>query len=151
MTLLISFMENTAYIAAIALQLAAAILLVGNTDVRPEKIIKAYCDRKKAIAFNADGTLLDRSELEETVTATWTNRIAFSYLFAGYLIGVLGNCTLNRWTAVLIISALTFLLFLVSFKYAKFKATSFPTITNKDIPRENGVTIMKPINAQNIE
>lgn len=149
MTLLISFFENAAYIAAITLQLAAAMLLVGNTDVRPDKIIKAYCHRKKAIAFNEDGTLLDRSGLEEAVNVAWTNRIAFSYLFAGYLIGVLGECTIDRLTALLAIALLTAMLFISTFKFAKNKATSFPTITDKDIPRENGVTIMKPINSQN--
>ena len=149
MTFLIFFLENAAYIAAITFQLAAAILLVGNTDVRPDKIIKAYCDRKKAVAFNEDGTLLDRSGLEETVNAAWTNRIAFSYLFAGYLIGVLGECTMDRWIALLIIGLLTCVLFIGTFKFAKNKAASFPTITDKDIPREKGVTIMKPINTQN--
>ena len=148
MIFLISFLENAAYIAAITLQLAAAILLVGNTDVRPDKIIKAYCDRKKVIAFNKDGTLLDRSGLEETVNAAWTNRIAFSYLFVGYLIGVLGECTIDRWIALLIIGILTCVLFIGTFKYAKYKANSFPTITDEDIPREKGITIMKPANAQ---
>lgn len=149
MTFLIYCFENVVYIVAITLQLAAAILLVGNTDVRPDKIIKSYCDRKKAIAFKEDGILLDRSGLEETVNAAWTNRIAFSYLFAGYLIGVFGECTMNRWIALLIISLLTCVLYIGTFKFAKNKATSFPTITDEDIPGEEGVTIIKPINTQN--
>lgn len=149
MAFAITFLENAAFIAAISLQLAAAILLVGNTDVRPDKIIKAYCDRKKAISFNEDGTLLDRSGLEETVNAAWTNRFAFSYLSAGYLIGVLGECTIDRWTALLIVVMLTGVLFAGTFKYAKNKAASFPTITEKDIPRGIGITIAKPVNTQN--
>lgn len=149
MTFLINFFENAAYIAAITLQLVAAILLVGNTDVRPDKLIKAYCDRKKAIAFNEDGTLLERSGLEETVNTAWTNRIAFSYLFAGYLIQVFGECTMDKLTVLLIISLLTCVLFVGTFKFAKNKAASFPTITDKDIPREKGITIMKPVNTEN--
>ena len=147
MELLIVFLENAAYILSIVLQLTAAILLIGNTNVEPEKIIQAFCDRKKAIAFDKTGTLLDRSGLEETVKAAWTNRIAFSYLFAGYLIGVLGKLSMDKLTALVIIVLLTCVLFIVTFRFKENKADSFPTITDKDIPREKGVTIMRPMNA----
>ena len=140
--------ENVMYILAIALQLAAAILLVGNTDIRPEKIIKAYCQKHKAIAIQNDGSLLDRSGLEETVNSAWTNRIAFSYLVAGYLIGVLGNCTIDRWIALLIVGVLAAVIFLVTFIIARRKAKTFPNIGIDDLPREKGVTIMKHFDSE---
>lgn len=145
--------ENVMYILAIALQLAAAILLVGNTDIRSEKIIQAYCQKHKAIAIQKDGSLLDRSGLEETVNSAWTNRIAFSYLVAGYLIGVLGNCTIDRWIVLLIVGVLAAVIFLVTFIIAKRKARTFHNISINDLPREKGVTIMKnfdgePVNKQ---
>lgn len=60
------------------------------------KIIKSNYQKYKAIAIQNDDSLLDRSNLEETVNSVWTNRVAFSYLVAGYLIGVLGDCTIDR-------------------------------------------------------
>ena len=145
MELLDIIFKNTMYICAITLQLAAAILLVGNADIRPEKIIKSYCQKQKAIAIQKDGSLLDRSSLEETVNSVWTNRIAFSYLVAGYLIGVLGECTVkDKWIVFLIIAVLAAVVFLVTFNFAKRKAKSFPNISIDDLPREKGITIMKP-------
>ena len=120
MELLDIFFKNIMYICAIALQLAAAILLVGNADTRPEKIIKSYCQKHKAIAIQKDGSLLERSSLEETVNSVWTNRIAFSYLVAGYLIGVLGECTMeDKWIVFLIVAVLATVIFLMTFSFAK--------------------------------
>ena len=144
MELLDIIFKNTMYIFAIALQLAAAILLVGNTDTRPEKIIKSYCQKHKAIAIQKDDSLLERSGLEETVNYVWTNRFAFSYLVAGYLIGILGECTIkDKWIAFLIVGLLASAIFLVTFIFAKRKAQLFPNIGIEDLPNENGVTIMK--------
>ena len=142
------FFENVMYILASALQLAAAMLLVGNTDIRQEKIIKSYCQKHKAIAIQNDGSLLDRSGLEETVNSVWTNRIAFSYLVAGYLIGVLGDCTMNRWVAFIIVGVLASAIFMITFNIAKRKAQSFPNIGIDDLPREKGITIMKQFDGE---
>ncbi len=148
MTLVVSILENIAYIVAITLQLVAAILLVGNTDTRPEKIIKAFVDRQKEIAFNEDGTLLDRGSLEDAVNYAWTNRIAFSYLFTGYLIGVFGVCTIDKCAVLLIIAVLTCVLFVGTCKFAKHKANMFQEITDKEIPKELDVTIIKSKNTK---
>ena len=59
---------------------------------------------------------------EETVNSVWTNRVAFSYLVAGYLIGVLGDCTIDRWIAFVIIGVLAAVMFLITFNIAKRKA-----------------------------
>ena len=150
MALFNSIFTNMMYILGIALQLAAAILLVGNTDIRPEKIIKSYCQKHKAIAIQSDGSLLERSGLEETANSVWTNRIAFSYLVAGYLLGVLGDCTIDRWVAF-IIGVLAAVIFFISFIIAKKKARMFPQIGIDELPREKGITIMKAFdnNAKN--
>lgn len=151
MDFVITFLNNAAYIFAIALQLAAALLLVGNTNVKPEKIIKAYFDSRKAIAIQEDGSLLDRSGLEETANAAWTNKIAFCYLFAGYLIGVLGECTMHKWKALVIIALLTAALFAVPYKYAKTRAKNFRSISEDDIPHEKGITVMRKTPPKNIK
>lgn len=134
---------NIAYIAAIALQLAAALLLVGNSNTTREKMIMEYCDKHTAFVFKKDGTMADRTVLEETVKTTWTNYIAFIYLFVGYLVGILGNCTIDRFVALLVVGLLTLVLFAIPFKYAKIKARSFPSITKDEIPNKEGVVIIE--------
>lgn len=145
MKILVCILENLAYIASIVLQLTAAVLLVGNTDTRRSKIIKSYFDARKMIAFNQDDELVDTDGLKEFVKSTWVNKIAFSYLFVGYLIGVFGICTMNKLWAFLIIGILVTLLFLATHKYAKHKGKGFLTISADEIPRGKGTTVMRPV------
>ena len=116
------------YILAIVLQLAAVILLIGNTDIMSEKVIKSYCQRHKVIAMQNDGSLLDSSGLKEAITSVWTNRIAFCYLAAGYLIGVLGICTMDGWNAFGIIGVLATVIFFITFIIEKRTTRMFPGI-----------------------
>ena len=145
MKILFCILENFAYIASIVLQLTAAVLLVGNTDTRRAKIITSYFEARKMIAFNQDNKLVDTDGLKEFVKSTWVNKIAFSYLFVGYLIGVFGTCTMNKWLAFLIISILVALLFLATHKYAMHKGMDFLTISADEIPRRKGTTVMRPV------
>lgn len=143
MDALISLGHNIAYIAAIALQLAAALLLVGNSDTKRKKVVMEYCEKHTALAFKKNGELVDRTVLEETVKATWINRIAFIYLFVGYLIGIFGNCTIDKFLALLFVGILVLVLFAVPFNYAKVRAKEFPPITKEEIPDKDGVVIIE--------
>lgn len=69
-----------------------------------------------------------RSGLEEMVNYVWINRIAFSYLVAEYLIGGLGNCTIDRWIAFVIVGVLATAIFFITFIIAKRKVRIFPNI-----------------------
>ncbi len=139
----LAVMGNVAYIAAIALQLAAALLLVGNTNTKREKIIMDYCEKHTALAFKEDGTMVDRTVLEETVKTTWINHIAFYYLFIGYLIGIFGSCTMDKMWALFIVGIVMLVLFAIPFKYAKAKASRFPSITKDEIPDRDGVVMIE--------
>ena len=44
--------------------------------------------------------MIDRTVLEEVVRTTWINRVAFIYLSVGYLIGIFGNCTIDKFVAL---------------------------------------------------
>ena len=143
MDILIVWGSNVAYVAAIALQLAAALLLVGNSDVNRKKVILEYCEKHTALAFKKEGSMLDRTVLEETVRTTWINRIAFGYLFVGYLIGIFGECTIDKFYALLFVGILVLILFVIPFKYAKVKAAQFPSITEDEIPNKDGVVIIE--------
>lgn len=134
---------NAAYIAAIALQLAAALLLVGNSDTTRKRVIMEYCEKHTALAFKKDGTMIDRTVLEQIVKTTWINRIAFIYLFVGYLIGIFGDCTIDKFWALLFVGALVLVLFVIPFKHAKVKAEQFPSITKDEIPNKDGVVIIE--------
>ena len=138
-----SILGNVTYIVAIALQLAAALLLVGNSDTTRKRIISEYCEKHTALAFKKDGTMVDRTVLEGTVKATWTNRIAFIYLFIGYLIGIFGNCTIDKKLILLFVALLVLILFVIPFRHAKIKASQFPSITKDEIPDKDGVVIIE--------
>ena len=143
MDMLIMIGGNIAYIVAIALQLAAALLLVGNSDTRREKVILEYCEKHTALAFKKDGTIVDRTVLEETVKATWINRVAFVYLFIGYLVGIFGVCTIDKIWALVVVSILVLVLFVIPFNNAKVKASKFAAITKEEIPDKDGVVIIE--------
>lgn len=139
MDVVICVLGNVAYIIAIALQLAAAILLIGNTSIKREKVIMEYCVKNTGIVFDEDGKMLDRTVLEETVQSTWINHIAFYYLFIGYVISVFGNCTIDKIWAALVITFLVATLYVIPTKHAKTKAQNFPSITEDEIPDKNGI------------
>lgn len=134
-----SILGNGAFIIALALQLAAALLLVGNTETSREKIIKTYRDQHTAIAFFEDGSLVDRHPLEAVVNTTWINRIAFGYLCAGYLISIFGACTMSRRCVLILVLLLVFVLSGAAMKIAKKKSTCFEPIKKEDLPLGNGV------------
>ena len=134
--------HNAAYIGAIALQLAAALLLVGNSDIKRQKIIREYCDKHTAFVFKKDGTMVGRDALEVAVKGIWVNRISFIYLFIGYLIGIFGNCTIGKLKVLLIVCSLVFVLFVITQKYAQKMAKQFPSIKKDEIPDKDGVTII---------
>lgn len=136
-------LENIAYLSSIVFQLTAAILLIGNTDTKRDKIIKSYVDKHKAIAFDENEKLLDSCEIKETVKNTYINKISFIYLFIGYLVGIFGTCSINKAFALIIVGILVSFLFAISHSIANRKRTNFETLSLNDIPREKGVTIMK--------
>ena len=142
MNALIPFLETAAYVIAIALQVTAALLLVGHTSVDRKKIIKAYCDNHKAIIFKGDGSLLNPSELNDTVNTVWINRLAFGYLFLGYLVGIFGECPDNKWLTLLVVLALLLGFYCLTLHIAKRKSKDFSPINREDLPDEDGLIII---------
>ena len=120
-----AFSVNVIYILSISFQLAAGLLLVGNTITSKKGIIKTYCAQHAAIAFEEDGTLADCSGLKEVVRTTWMNRIAFSYLFIGYLIGIWGEVSANKEISFWIIAFLTLFLVVVTSTFPNISSISF--------------------------
>ena len=93
--------------------------------------------------FKKDETMADRTVLEQTVKATLIDYIAFIYLFAGYLVGILGNCTMDRFITLPIVGIITLVLIVIPFNYAKIKASKFSSITKDEIPNKEGVVIIE--------
>lgn len=87
--------------------------------------------------------MADRTVLEQTVKATLIDYIAFIYLFAGYLVGILGNCTMDRFITLPIVGIITLVLIVIPFNYAKIKASKFSSITKDEIPNKEGVVIIE--------
>ena len=133
------FLFNTAYVISVALQLAAGLLLVGNTATSRKGIIQAYCACHTGIAFEEDGTLADYSSLKNIVKMSWINKIAFSYLFAGYLVGVWGEVSANKGISFAIILILIIVLTVIPYRFAKYWSEHFGRITIDDIPKTGGV------------
>ena len=52
-----------AYVLALSLQLSAGLLLVGNTNIARKGIIREYCARHTAIAFDEKGKLLTGADI----------------------------------------------------------------------------------------
>ena len=153
-----TFIINVIYILSISFQLAAGLLLVGNTITSKKGIIKTYCAQHTAIAFEENGILANCSGLKEVVRTTWMNRIAFSYLFIGYLVGIWGEVSVNKEISFWVIAFLTLFLVGVTCKYAKYRSEKFGSITINDIPMKDGVmfvtldkkeTISKEISSNN--
>lgn len=138
-----SILENTAFIFAIALQLSAALLLIGNTNTKPKELISSYCSRHKAIAFDENGELVDRSDLENVVFTTWVNNFAFKFLFFGYLLSIFGKCSISRSTTLLIVLFITCVIILLSNKCARRKSKSFESLQFDNMPHEKGVMILR--------
>ncbi len=142
---------NVAYILAIAFQVSAGLLLIGNTATKREGIIKAYCAQNRGIGFDQEGNLIDYSGLRDVIKKTWINKIAFFYLFVGYLVGVLGEVSINREEALVIIAFLMIPLCIVPYKIAEYKIKKFGAITNDDIPKEGGVMTVIVDNDTNMQ
>jgi len=139
---LIIVLENLAYIFSIAFQLSAAWILVGNTSITRKGIIKEFCaNHKGGIPFDKKGELITRSALETTVTTAWTNRIAFVFLGMGYLLNVLGTCTIRKITALIIIVILSAVLVIIPTGFAKKKGKKFESPCLDEIPLVDGVQI----------
>lgn len=141
MEILVSIWENTAYVFSVALQLAAAFLLVGNIAIKKEKIIEEFISKHSAIVFEGE-QLLDYSSLHATVKSNWINRFAFTYLYVGYLLMVLGNCSISKLKAVVIIVCLFLVLYIIPEKVAKQKCAEYQQITTSDIPMKDGVLVL---------
>lgn len=136
------FLKCGAFICAKSLQLAAAWLLVGNTSVTRDGIIKSYCAQSRGgISFDKRGQLLNRWALEATVKTSWINLIAFYFLGFGYLLDVFGEWAGDRWIAFVIVLAVTVALVVVPHTYAKHKASKFQSPSLSEIPMEGGVQI----------
>ena len=133
--------ENVAYILSISFQLSAAWMLVGNTSVTRNGIIKAYCANQGSIPFDKEGKLLSRSALESVINTAWTNKIAFVLLGLGYFLNIFGNCTIIKSQALIAVLLLTITLVIASAIFAKKKSKEFESPTLKDIPLLDGVQI----------
>ena len=129
------------YIIAISLQLSAGLLLVGNTNISRKGIIKEYCLNHTAIAFEENGTLVDDGNLKKVAKCSWINRIAFFYLFIGYLIGVFGEPLPSKEASFLIILVVSTIATIIGYKIADKKGKDFAPAVKDDIPMENGVCI----------
>lgn len=134
--------ENASYVFSLSFQLAAAWLLVGNTVVTREGIIKAYCNQHKGgLPFDKTGKLLDCVAWETTVKDAWINRVAFFFLGLGYLINIFGNCSMEKEYALLIIVALTAALVIIPTNIAKKKSKMMEPPCLNEIPLVDGVQI----------
>lgn len=136
-------LENIAFAFSISLQLAAALLLVGKTDIRRKKLILSYLEKHKEIAFDENDQLLYSSDLQSTVYSTWVNRLAFTYLFIGYLASIFSNCTVCKLCMFFAILSLTLIVYILSNKYAKTKSESFESIQFDDLPPSKGTMILR--------
>lgn len=133
---------NGAFILAIVFQLSAAWMLVGNTVVTRDGIIKAFCaNRQAGIPFDKNGNLLDRSALETTVITAWTNKIAFIFLGIGYLLSVFGSCSIDKRIVLVIVLILSAILVIISIEYARRKGREFESPSLVEIPFVDGVAI----------
>ena len=65
------------------------------------------------------------------------------HLFVGYLIGIFGNCTIDKMLTLLFLGFLVLILFVIPFRYAKIKASQFPSITKDEIHDKDGVVIIE--------
>ena len=128
-----------ANILAITLQLSAGALLVGNLDNSRKGIIREYCAKHTAIAFDENNNLVDSSDLRATAESTWKNCWAFRYLFAGYLIGIFGEPLPNKLLSFLIVAFLVVIVVAVTCKIATTKSKQFEPIHKDDLPLEGGV------------
>ena len=138
----IMILTNAAYILAITFQLSAAWILVGNTSVTRDGLIKAFCaNHKGGIPFDKNGRLLNRSAWESTVTTAWTNRIAFIFLGIGYLLNILGSCTMKKEWALIIVIVLSAIFVVIPTEYAKRKSKKIEKPCLDEIPLVDGVQI----------
>lgn len=139
---LFTVFENVMYICAISFQLAAAWLLVGNTIVTRDGLIKAYCaEHKGGIPLDKTGNLLDCGAWEVTVKNAWINRTAFIFLGVGYLINIFGVCTIEKGYALLAVVVLTAVLVIVPSNTAKKKSKEIVPPCLDEIPLADGVRI----------
>ena len=136
-------LENITFVISISLQLTAALLLVGKTDIRRDKLILSYLEKHKAIVFDKNDQLLDNSDLQSIVHTTWINRLAFTYLFIGYVVSIFASCSICKMCMLFIILAFTPVVYILSDKYAKSKSESFKSLRFEDLPRSKGTMILR--------
>jgi len=139
------------YILSISLQLSAGLLLVGSVGTRRHEIIKEYSAEHSGIAFEPDGTLADNTALRSTVKSVWINKIAFTYLFLGYLIGIFGEALSCKSTAFIIIIVTVVILYVIPCFIAKYKSEHFKDINADELPKTGGVmySFLKPMSDNN--
>lgn len=130
---------NIAFYFAVSGQLAAALLLLGNFSVSRKGIIKAYCMQNRAISFEMDGRLAEYSQLNDIIKSSWTNFMAFGYLFLGYLLGVIGDAPQDKRMSLVIIIVLTTVLYVTPLAIAAYKIRTFGEFRDTDLPKEWGV------------
>ena len=137
---IICYVYQFAYVLALSLQLSAGILLIGNTNVSRKGIIREYCARHTAIAFEQNGKLANSSSLREVVKSSWLNHSAFVYLCAGYVVSVFGEALPNKLFAFGAIVVLTAIISLVTIFIAKNKSKKFEPISKDDLDLNGGVS-----------
>ena len=130
---------NILYILSISLQLSAGLLLVGSVGTKRHEIIKEYSAEHRCISFEHDGTLANNTALRSTVKSVWINKIAFTYLFLGYLIGIFGETLSSKSMAFIIIIVTVIILYVIPCFIAKYKSEHFKDIIEDELPKTGGV------------
>lgn len=146
-------LENWIYIVSISFQLAAAFLLVGNTDVSLKGIFKEFCKANRTIAFETNGKLADDSFYRDTIRNSWINFLAFIYLGIGYFSNIFGKAHDEARMMLCFIVVFVTVLIIFTHKFAKYKAKIAKEFTLNDVIKEGAVAwvILEPIEEDIIE
>ena len=136
-----TILRAAAYIFAVTLQLTAALLLINNVNTKPEAVIKNVLKSRNSITIaTKDGKILDKDAIATEAENAYNSRVAFYFLFFGYILGVFGNTIEGKGLCiVLAITILTVALFIivlkVNRKLARNKKFLEYDISNMVIPK----------------
>ena len=112
---IIVILRLMAYIAAVSLQLAAAILLIRNVDTNPDAVIKSVLSSgKKVTMVTKDGKILDKDSIAMEAETVFQNKTAFYMLFLGYFIGVFGRTVDGLELYIILAACITTIVLFIS-------------------------------------
>lgn len=135
------------YILSISLQLTAALLLISNTSLKLEALVKTAMKKQGAIIMvDKKGNLKDLEFVRQTAEEAIKNKVAFIMLFVGYLSGVIGQQVESNkcieFVVILVFSVGLFYLFgYVAKRYSQ--SSKYIRININDMIIPSGTTLME--------